>query len=119
MARAYAPEAVFARFEHQVRETYPNRIAAPVSRERASWRNIRRALHMLRRILVEVGLKGDYRRVFWKFAWPRIKAGDIERIIHVGMVAHHLIVFAREASVGRQNASFYSRKLREAQVPAE
>ena len=119
MARAYAPEAIFARYRHQLRATYPNRIVPPVTRQRASWRNIRRALHMLRRILVEVGIKGHYRREFWKFARPLIKAGDIERIIHVGLVAHHLIVFAREASVGHQNASFYSRKLREAQVPAE
>jgi hypothetical protein len=31
----------------------------------------------------------------------------------VGVVAHHLITFAEEAVSGRQNASFYSRKVRE------
>jgi len=34
-------------------------------------------------------------------------------IIGVGMVAHHLIMFAREATEGRRNASHYSAKLRE------
>jgi hopanoid C-2 methylase len=37
----------------------------------------------------------------------------------VSLVSHHLITYAREASHGRQNASNYSLKLREAQVPAE
>ena len=35
------------------------------------------------------------------------------------MIAHHLIMFARAASVGQQNASNYSVRLREASVPAE
>jgi hypothetical protein len=35
------------------------------------------------------------------------------------MVGHHLIMFARGASIGRQNASNYSVRLREASVPAE
>jgi radical SAM superfamily enzyme YgiQ (UPF0313 family) len=41
---------------------------------------------------------------------------DIERVISVGLVAHHLITFARQASAGAQNASFYSRKLRDAEA---
>jgi hypothetical protein len=37
----------------------------------------------------------------------------------VTLIAHHLIMFARAASVGQQNASNYSLRLREASVPAE
>jgi hypothetical protein len=37
----------------------------------------------------------------------------------VAMIAHHLIMFARLASVGHHNASNYSIRLREASVPAE
>jgi hopanoid C-2 methylase len=37
----------------------------------------------------------------------------------VGLVGHHLIRFAREASTGQQNASHYSARLREAAVAAE
>jgi hypothetical protein len=35
------------------------------------------------------------------------------------LVAHHLIMFARAACGGKQNASNYSIRLREASVPAE
>jgi hopanoid C-2 methylase len=35
------------------------------------------------------------------------------------MIGHHLIMFARAASTGQQNASNYSIRLREASVPAE
>jgi hypothetical protein len=35
------------------------------------------------------------------------------------VVAHHLIIYAREASRGHANASNYSLRLREAAVPAE
>ena len=52
-------------------------------------------------------------------AWPRLIRGDIERVIMVGLVAHHLIRFAREAASGRHNASHYSMRLREAAVAAE
>lgn len=119
MGRAYTPEKLFARFEHQVRETYPNRLQPPNSKQRVSWPNIKRGLTMLSKILWKVGVKSDYRREFWKFAWPRLKSGDIERVISVGLVAHHLIVFARDASSGQQNASYYSTKLRDLPVAAE
>jgi hopanoid C-2 methylase len=74
---------------------------------------------MLRNIFWKVGVLGDYRGVFWKFALARLKHGDIEGLIASAMVAHHLITFARAASVGQQNASNYSIRLREASVPAE
>ena len=41
------------------------------------------------------------------------------KLIASALVAHHLIMFAAPASVGRQNASNYSIRLREAAVPAE
>ena len=119
MARAYTPEALFARYQHQLAATYPYRIKLPASKHRSSWTNIKKGLRMLTRILWEVGVRGDYRREFWRFAWPLIKRGEVEHVIGVGLVAHHLILFAREASAGRTNASHYSPKLREALAPAE
>jgi len=65
------------------------------------------------------GVRSHYRREFWKFAWPRLRRGEIEVILGVGMVAHHLIMFAREALQGRRNASHYSAKLREVPAAAE
>jgi radical SAM superfamily enzyme YgiQ (UPF0313 family) len=119
MARAYQPAAVFARYSHQVEATFPNRLKLPNSPQRASWRNIRRGLTMLGRLLWKVGVRGDYRREFWAFVLPRLRRGDIEAVIAVGMVAHHLIMFAREAVAGRRNASHYSAKVQEFAVAAE
>jgi hypothetical protein len=107
------------RFEFQIRETYPHRITLPASKERASWRNIRLGLIMLRNIFWKVGVLGDYKLEFWKFAFRRLARGEIEYLISSILVAHHLIMFARAASVGQQNASNYSMRLREASVPAE
>jgi len=74
---------------------------------------------MLRNIFWKVGVRGDYKRAFWKFALRRLRRGEIEWLIASSLVGHHLIVFARDASRGRQNASNYSIRLREASVPAE
>ncbi len=118
MEVAYQPEKLFARYQHQCDYTHANRLKVPVSPEAKSWRNIRRGLIMLRNIFWKVGVLGDYRRAFWKFALGRLRHGD-EGLIGSTMIAHHLIMFARAASVGQQNASNYSIRLREASVPAE
>ena len=77
------------------------------------------ALIMLRNIFWKVGILGDYKRAFWKFALRRLARGEIEYFLSSMLVAHHLIMFARAASGGQQNASNYSIRLREASVPAE
>ena len=108
MEVAYEPEKLFARYQHQCEYTYANRLKVPVSPELKSWPNIRRGLIMLRNIFWKVGVLGDYRKAFWKFALRRLRQGDIEGLIGSAMIAHHLIMFARAASGGQQNASNYS-----------
>jgi hopanoid C-2 methylase len=112
MAKAYQPDILFARYEHQLRETWPYRLKRPNSRQRLSARNIAMSATVLARILWIVGVRGDYRRAFWKFALPRLARGEIEQLLSVGISAHHLIMFAREACAGRSNASHYSAKAR-------
>jgi hypothetical protein len=119
MEIAYLPEKLYARYQYQCDFTYANRLKVPVTSEQKSWANIKRGLIMLRNIFWKVGVLGDYRRVFWKFAFGRLRHGDIEGLIASSMIGHHLIMFARAASVGQQNASNYSLRLREAAVPAE
>jgi radical SAM superfamily enzyme YgiQ (UPF0313 family) len=119
MGSAYQPEKLLERFEYQVQQTYPNRIKPPFSRQQLSGRNIRIGLTMLRNIVWQVGLRGHYRMAFWRFALRRLLRGQIEYLIASTLVAHHLILFARDASVGQTNASYYSLKLRDAAVPAE
>jgi hypothetical protein len=119
MEFAYAPEKLYARYQYQCDYTYAQRLKVPVTPEQKSWANIKRGLIMLRNIFWKVGVLGDYRRVFWKFALGRLRRGDLEGLIGSAMIAHHLIMFARAASVGQQSASNYSIRLREASVPAE
>jgi radical SAM superfamily enzyme YgiQ (UPF0313 family) len=110
IASAYEPAALFARFEHQIAVTYPHRLEPP---RKVTARDLVRGLTILARVLWTCGVRAPYRRAFWDFARPRLKAMDIENLISVGVVAHHLISFAREAGEGRANASFYSAKLRQ------
>ncbi len=119
MERAYEPSRLMSRYLHQCEYTHKNRLKVPVSPEMKSWKNIRRALIMLRNIFWKVGVLGEYKRVFWRFALNRLMRGDLEGLIGSVVVGHHLIMFARAASSGRQNASNYSLRLRDAQVAAE
>jgi radical SAM superfamily enzyme YgiQ (UPF0313 family) len=119
MEVAFQPEKLYARYQYQCDFTYANKLKVPPSAAQASWANIKRGLIMLRNIFWKIGVLGDYRKVFWKFALGRLRHGDIEGLISSALVGHHLIMFARAASVGQQNASNYSIRLREASVPAE
>src|SRR6516162_1114604 len=112
---AYTPAAIYRRFAWNAEHTYINRIALPLSRARLNFGNLRRAFGIIARLLIRVGLFGDYRRIFWQMAWPALRAGRIEELIHVGLVAHHMIVFARECAEGRGDAAFYAERL----TPAE
>jgi radical SAM superfamily enzyme YgiQ (UPF0313 family) len=116
-ATAYRPDAIYERFAYHVEHVFPNRITPPNSPQRVNARNIRTALRILANLFVRVGLLSDYRDVFWQMAKKALRQGDIEALIHVGMVSHHLITFAREADAGRHNASFYSHHTRDA-LPA-
>jgi hopanoid C-2 methylase len=119
IAHAYSPEALFQRFFWNLGHTYPNRISPPVSRARLNARNLRRALVMLVKIVGRVGVLGEYRAQFWRFAAAALRAGRFAELIAVALVAHHLIRFARECGEGRQNASFYSdRQKAAAEKPA-
>lgn len=111
MERVYRPEAVFARYEHQMCTTWPNRVKRPLSRQRLSRRNVAKAFTILGRIIWIVGIRSDYRLIFWKFALRRIVRGEIEQLLSASLCAHHLIMFARDACAGRRNASHYSAKM--------
>jgi radical SAM superfamily enzyme YgiQ (UPF0313 family) len=118
MGSAYEPARLLQRYEYQIRETYPKRLNMRTPQQ-ATWANVKLGLTMLRNIFWKVGVLGDYKWQFWKFALRRLARGQIEYLISSILVAHHLIMYARDASRGQQNASNYSIRLREASVPAE
>jgi hypothetical protein len=116
IATAYEPEFLYQRFVYNIEHTYSKRIEVPNSPARVSWSNIRKGLTLLSNILLRVGVLGNYRETFWKMAKPALKTGDIENLIHIGLVGHHLIQFAAECAKGEESASFYSQKVRQLQL---
>jgi hopanoid C-2 methylase len=113
ISTAYEPEFLYQRFAYNLENTYPHRIKVPNSSARVSPANIIKGLTYLGNIIIRVGIFGNYRKTFWKMARAALKKGDIEGLIHVGLVGHHLIKFAEECSTGKESASFYSQKIRQ------
>jgi hopanoid C-2 methylase len=105
---AYAPEAVYERFAYNIANTFSRRKKYPINPQRASWANVRMGFGILARLIWRVGVLSDYRRTFWRLAWPALKAGDIEPLIHAAIVSHHLIAFTRDCLEGVGESSFYA-----------
>jgi radical SAM superfamily enzyme YgiQ (UPF0313 family) len=116
IAYANDPERLFSRFRHQVDATYVNRILPP-AKGRLSWANLSAGLVMAFRVILHIGILSDYRRPFWRAARHALRRGQIDAVLGIGFIAHHLIQFTREALRGEQNASYYSAKARK-QAPA-
>ena len=108
----YDPARLYDRYAYQTLHTFPNRRPRPRPPDQVSAKNVRRGFWMLFKICWKLGVVADFRRVFWTFAWPRLKAGRIENVISIGILTKHLITFARKAAAGALNASHYSTKLR-------
>ena len=67
-------------------------------------------------VFVQAGFKSDYRRHFWRAARHALRRGQIDAVLSIGFMTHHLIQFTREALRDEQNASFYSAKGRAPQA---
>ena len=109
---AYSPEAIFGRYEWNLRETYRNRLTLPPTRARLNRRNLRRGAILLAKIALGIGIRGDHRRIFWRFAAKALRAGRLTELISASLVAHHMIRFARECTEGTQNAAFYADRVK-------
>jgi radical SAM superfamily enzyme YgiQ (UPF0313 family) len=102
---AYTPESLFARFRHQTLHTFPNR---NLQRPKPSLALVRYALSIIGRVLWHCGIAADWRRQFWDLCWPLLRQGRIDEVIHIGVVAYHLLRFTRDIRDGRWEASFYA-----------
>jgi radical SAM superfamily enzyme YgiQ (UPF0313 family) len=102
--RIYAPDAVYGRFGWNFKHTYPNRIRPPLSRARLSLVNLRRALVIWVKLVVLVGIFGDYRRLFWRMVLAEFPKGRVYEVLSAGFTGHHLIRFAQDCA--RQRAGF-------------
>ena len=104
----YTPENLYARYAYNAVHTYPNRVKPRDPLRQATWANISRALSIFRRIVWRVGIRGNYRCLFWEMAWRELKQGNVETVFQVAMVAHHLITYSRECTQGKMQSSNYS-----------
>jgi hopanoid C-2 methylase len=111
VAYANDPERLFSRFHHQVDATYVNRMIPP-AKGKLNWANLSGALVLAFRVFWHIGVLSDYRRPFWRAARHAMRRGQIDAVLGIGFIAHHLIQFTREALRGEQNASYYSTKAR-------
>jgi hypothetical protein len=112
IAYANDPERLFQRFHHQVDSTYVNRMIPP-ARGKLNWANISAGLVLAFRVVLHIGILSDYRKPFWRAARHALRHGQIDAMLGMGFIAHHLIQFTREALRGEQNASYYSTKMRD------
>ena len=116
IAYANDPERLFSRFRHQVDSTYVNRMIPP-ARGKLNWSNLSGALVLAFRVVLHIGILSDYRGPFWRAARHALRRGQIDAVLGMGFIAHHLIQFTREALRGEQNASYYSAKSRDPRAP--
>ncbi len=105
---AYAPEAIYRRFAHNLSHTFAKRPAYPRNPRRASMRHAVSGLALLGRIVWRVGVRGDYRRTFWRVARRALRRGQIEELVQAAVVSYHLIEFTRQCLRGAHEASFYA-----------
>jgi radical SAM superfamily enzyme YgiQ (UPF0313 family) len=112
IAAAYHPDALYERFRHFAEYTFKQRITPPNSGARVNPKNILRGLRILFNVLTQVGMFSSYRKTFWKLCGPMLRRGEIESLLHVGIVGHHLIRYAQGALADKFGASHYSSRER-------
>jgi hypothetical protein len=104
--KAYAPDALLERFEYQTRATFPNRLHPRPDKVTAEMLTF--GIQAIARTMWHVGLRSDWRREFWRVTGPMLKQGRIDDVMHIAVVGHHLIRFARDSMQGNPEASFYA-----------
>lgn len=108
IGHVFSPKPLYARYAYNSIHTYPNRVRPQNPLRQATWRNIRRAVAILGRILWRVGIRSDYRAEFWKMFWTQMRQGNVENVFQIAMVAHHLITYSRQCLRGEMQSSNYS-----------
>jgi hopanoid C-2 methylase len=108
IGHVYHPEKLYARYDYNALHTFPNRMRPKHPLKQVTFSNLRRAVRIFSRLVWQVGIRSDYRRRFWRMTWKELKQGNIENIFSIAVVAHHLIMYARECTQGKMQSSNYS-----------
>ncbi len=112
IAKVYEPEALYQRYAAQAIKTYPNRRRPKYPLRQATPRNLGRAFSIFTRLIWHVGIRSDYRKVFWRMFRTQLRQGLIENIFQIALVAHHLIEYTRDTVEGRIHACHFAPRIR-------
>jgi radical SAM superfamily enzyme YgiQ (UPF0313 family) len=82
----YSPEKLYARYNYNALHTFPNRVQPKNPLKQATWRNLKRAIRIFSRLVWHVGIRSDYRRLFWDMAWRELKQGNVENVFAIAIV---------------------------------
>jgi radical SAM superfamily enzyme YgiQ (UPF0313 family) len=104
----YSPEALWSRLAWNAENTYPNRIKPPNSGPHRGLKDLGKFFRITGNLLVRVGLLADWRGEFWRHGWPLLARGQVREALHMAVLGHHLIGYARDTAAGRTNAAFYA-----------
>ncbi len=104
----YDPANLYSRYQYNIENTYCHQVKPKNPAAQATPQNLKRAFTIAKNLLWHAGIKGDYKKHFWKMAIEQGRRGNIELIFQVGMVGHHLISYGREVVADRLQASNYS-----------
>ncbi|TVQ46869.1 MAG: DUF4070 domain-containing protein [Gloeocapsa sp. DLM2.Bin57] len=105
---AYQPDFLYERYAYNIEHTYSNRIKIPADTRKISQKDVIKGLWLISNLIIRIGIFSNYRQTFWKMVRSHLQLNQIENLIQVALVGHHLITFAQECAIGEQSASFYS-----------
>src|SRR5690606_33921118 len=113
IGEAYEPRNLLARFQSQCDTTFRNRLKF---KRRVTPGTVAFGLRTLARTLYHVGVRGDFAAEYRRTCGPLLRAGRVEEVIHIGVVAHHLVRFTRDClnGTGQGEAAFYADPTRSA-----
>ena len=112
ISEVYEPEALYERYATQALKTYPNRRRPKFPLRQVTPRNLHRALSIFVRLIWHVGIRADYRSVFWRMFRTQLRQGLIENIFQIALVGHHLITYTRGTVAGRVHACHFAPRIR-------
>jgi len=107
------------RWNARPRSIHPGRARVCRESSRAGVGRLRFGLGLLARVAWKVGVRADYRRLFWESARPLLRRGWIEEVVQLAVVGHHMIGFSRACLSGAAEASFYADPSRSPSAPRE
>lgn len=106
----YHVDALYSRYRHNARATWPNRKNLPLSRFPLTSPATRFGIKAMSRVAMGIGMKSSYRRKFWQIGYELIRDGRPDHLLYVGAMGHHLMSYRDDVMTGRIAESTFSHR---------